>query len=384
MTHIDTTYTQVQVKSNVELGIFSHSDAKFSSNYAENNQKAPNKKTFAERPLYLNQEARIQFYNKRIKGKAARKLAVEATIYDLLDYETGESCFRESTGLAHLARKYGVRISSRTWQSYLRELREEGHFKIEQTCFGFNKYGSNRYIRLYDDPAVRKFSADYSTTSLKEEITIVRKTKVVPLKEPLKEDKMDTVVKNFKPDKEDEIIDPNKWRPRGQAMKVLEENFGQGYLAQEPIIEEYQMVMSDKYPDGIKRKEMSYKFFPFIKMRRILKNQYGDKYLSWDIRSKFKQRPQKEIPTNPLIDKDSGDKIPVACNLSPVEKMSVYKPQSIDPYINYGAQWTEDDHTDCDQQMKAWADRNNVNLGENIHGSNNHQGIKGHITPEDA
>lgn len=91
----------------------------------------------------------------------------------------------------------------------------------------------------------------------------------------------------------EQILDPKKWWPTGNAEVALSERFGNSYLAQEPIINEYQHYIAKKYPDGLARRELNYKFISFMKHGKEMRQLHGKDYVAWHMRNEYKEnKPQ--------------------------------------------------------------------------------------------
>lgn len=91
----------------------------------------------------------------------------------------------------------------------------------------------------------------------------------------------------------EQVLDPEKWWPSGNSEKALSERFGNSYLVQEPIVSEYHKYIAHHYPDGLSRRELNYKFIPFMKHGKEMREAHPKDYMAWHMRNEYREnKPQ--------------------------------------------------------------------------------------------
>lgn len=86
-----------------------------------------------------------------------------------------------------------------------------------------------------------------------------------------------------------EVIDPDEWYPAKRELEFVKGYVG-SFLAADSYIDEYKQEMAFKHPNGIKRREMNYGFYIFVKTTYKLKQQYGSRYIPLHARRAYRER----------------------------------------------------------------------------------------------
>ncbi len=94
------------------------------------------------------------------------------------------------------------------------------------------------------------------------------------------------------PEKEIEVKDAWPWR---KAEKYLAKEFGNTYLAQKPVIDDYNRWLVSQGKTKMKRREYNYGLYPFCKKRKELVGKYGYKRIPLAKLLNHRQKPEIEI-----------------------------------------------------------------------------------------
>jgi hypothetical protein len=244
-------------------------------------------------------------------------------------------------------------ISPRMLRTYLVALESRGYIKITPTKYtnsdGKRVYGHNEYTLKKVDDAIHAWQHDKPLLSVGEKfantlnnnLTVIR-TNSNDQSFSSKDSSVEIKKKKRRNTDPNITQDPKTWWPNGAAGKVLEEQYGPHYCAQEPIVSEFQNKMLVEYPGGLPRRLLNYKFIPFAKSTKPLRDKYGPDYMPLSMRKEFSV---KQAARNQGFDA-STQKTPIApqpklTDRSPTRKLFKGEPVEwgSEEWIRFQEEW---------------------------------------------
>jgi hypothetical protein len=305
MTFLYNTHRKTQAQNNTSYVYVDENSAQFSKNelnYKENLSYKKIKKNIT----YFNQSQRIDNYLEFSKP-GRKRYELQVIFYNMVG--VGNTRLISLKALKEAYQNYfGYMPSEKTIVRMTNILQDRGILEKPQTRFrkdnGTFQSGWCEYTLHKVDPIVHSWAEDKpflpvgqnmnnkpSTSSFntKRKRITISKTTSFSSNDSIEEVKKQKQVRKHP----EQILDPKKWWPSGNAEIALSERFGNSYLAQEPIINEYQHYIAHHYPDGLSRREINYKFIPFMKHGKEMREAHSKDYVAWHMRKEYKEnKPQ--------------------------------------------------------------------------------------------
>jgi hypothetical protein len=333
-----------QAKSNIQTPQFCNTLVKETVKLRKNQQNF----------TFYQQQQRERNYQS-LTQKQKTKFHIQCVLLTRLKINgSGVKILRE-TFIDDIEKMFGQKISLRTFDRYIKELKDEGKVESKRGKKEECNWTASIYRLCYVDPDVyhfrklnlymRHFLAHRSNSSSTKNITISN-TKSSSNQNLI----LEKVVAQAPTPPPNQKIEVDHYWPSGKAAEVLTEQVGDSYLKQEPIIEEFKNFLKFKGITKAIRRELNYQVIPFIKKSVLLRNLHKESYIDAIRRLDYKLKPKEnmkppEILTMPLIMQDNS-----ANNLP--EKSHDYR------------HWTPEEEAESDDALQKFIQKINNQLKE--------------------